>query len=182
MPRSDDWPELATGRLVLRAPRPQDAPRIAELAGDFEVARMTTAMPHPYALSDAEDFLRLVEARDPGREIAFAIEAPDEGLVGVVGLHPRAVSCTAAEAPEVGYWIGRPYWGRGYATEAAKAAVAWAHDGWGAPFVLAGHFADNPASGAVLTKVGFLYTGEVQKRFSKARGAEAPTRMMVRLA
>ncbi|MEI9889980.1 MAG: GNAT family N-acetyltransferase [Caulobacteraceae bacterium] len=67
-------------------------------------------------------------------------------------------------------------------SEAARAALAWAGTGWGRRMVTAGHFADNQASGRVLIKAGFLYTGEVQRRFSRARGAEAATRMMVWLA
>ena len=83
----------------------------------------------------------------------------------------------------MGYWIGRPYWGQGYATEAAAGAVGWAGADAGASgWVVAGHFADNPASGRVLEKAGFLYTGVVAPQFSKARGAVAPTRMMVWLA
>jgi RimJ/RimL family protein N-acetyltransferase len=83
---------------------------------------------------------------------------------------------------EIGYWLGRPFWGRGYMTEAVDAALLWAGDGWGRRYLLAGHFADNPASGQVLVKAGFLYTGDVVPRFSMARGEEAPTRMMVWLA
>ena len=82
----------------------------------------------------------------------------------------------------MGYWIGRPYWGQGYATEAATAALAWAGAGWGKRLVVSGHFADNPASGRVLEKAGFLYTGVVEPRHSKARGEAAATRMMVWLA
>jgi RimJ/RimL family protein N-acetyltransferase len=176
------WPELATARLTLRAPCAADAPRLSELANDFDVARMTTSMPHPFSLADAQDFLRRAGAGDPARERVFIIEAPGEGMVGVVGLHPKPLPHTGAEAPEVGYWVGRPFWGRGYATEAAEAAVDWAHNAWGKRLVTSGHFADNPASGAVLSKAGFLYTGDVQTRFSRARGEDTPTRMMVRLA
>jgi RimJ/RimL family protein N-acetyltransferase len=83
---------------------------------------------------------------------------------------------------EIGYWLGRPFWGRGLMTDAVVAALAWVGGAWGRRFVMAGHFADNPASGQVLIKTGFLYTGEVLSRFSIARGEESPTRMMVWLA
>jgi RimJ/RimL family protein N-acetyltransferase len=176
------WPQLQTSRLALRAPRADDAPRLATLANDLDVARMTTSLPHPYTLADAQSALQRWETRDPSREAVFAIEGADEGLVGIMGLHPRESSVPGLEAPEIGYFIGRPYWGRGYATEAARAVLVWSADEWDVPVILSGHFADNPASGAVLVKSGFLYTGEVQSRFSKARGEDAPTRMMLRLA
>lgn len=169
-------PELTTQRLKLRAPAAGDAPRIAELCNDFDVCRMTTRMPYPYGLEDAEGFLQAVATNDISREIVFAIEDERDGLVGVLGFHPAEPF-----GPEIGYWFGRPYWGRGYATEAAEAATLWAHEAWGKRVVVAGHFADNPASGNVLIKAGFLYTGEVQHRHSTARGGPTPTRMMVRL-
>jgi RimJ/RimL family protein N-acetyltransferase len=172
----DQLEAIATERLRLREPRADDAKRIAALAGDFDVARMTTNIPHPYALTDAEDFLGRMTALDAAREALFAIDHPDEGLIGVLGFH------STGRAPEVGYWIGRPYWGNGYATEAAAVALAWADGAWGQRWVVAGHFADNPASGRVLAKSGFLYTGVVAPQFSKARGAVVPSRMMVRLA
>jgi RimJ/RimL family protein N-acetyltransferase len=168
---------IATARLSLRAPRLDDAGRLAALANDYDVARMTTEIPHPYTRDHADDFLRRMEARDRAAHAVFAIEHPQEGLVGVLGFHPKD-----PPAPEVGYWIGRPYWGQGYATEAATAALDWARASWGRRLVVSGHFADNPASGRVLEKAGFLYTGVVQPRHSKARGEDAPTRMMVWLA
>ena len=83
----------------------------------------------------------------------------------------------------VGYALGRPFWNRGYATEAARAGLRWAKRDWGRKVVVAGHFADNPASGQVLCKAGFLYTGDVEKRACAARGGElVPTRLMVWLA
>jgi RimJ/RimL family protein N-acetyltransferase len=173
----DQLETIATNRLLLRAPRADDAVRLAELANDYDIARMTIGMPHPYTRDYADDFLRRMEARDRDREAVFAIEHPRDGLIGVLGFHP-----IDPRAPEVGYWIGRPYWGQGYATEATTAALDWAHSGWGRRLVVSGHFADNPASGRVLEKAGFLYTGVIQPRHSKARGEDAATRMMVWLA
>ncbi len=170
------WPSVKTRRLTLRGPRGGDAPRMARLADDFEVARMTTRIPHPFTVEQAEGFITRMERRDQAREAVFVIENEDEGLIGVLGLHPGPAGT------EIGYWLGRPFWGAGYATEAARAALAWARADWGRRFIVSAHFADNPASGAVLIKAGFLYTGEVAPRHSMARGEDAATRMMVWLA
>jgi len=172
---------IATRRLTLRAPQAGDVARIHALADDFDIARMTTQMPHPYHRADAEAFVARAWALDPARETVFVIDEDGEGAVGAVGLHPRPTSGPEI-GPEIGYWIGRRYWGQGFATEAASAALVWAKKDWGRRVVRSGHFADNPASGRVLEKAGFLYTGEVQPRRSAARGAIAPTRMMVWLA
>jgi RimJ/RimL family protein N-acetyltransferase len=171
------FPTVRTPRLTLRAPEQSDTDRILALANDIDIARMTTSMPHPYSRPDAEAFLARVHSVDLNDEVAFAIDEGRDGLIGVVGLFPHGPL-----GPEIGYWIGRDYWGQGYATEAASAALVWAGKDWGRRVVMSGHFADNPASGRVLEKAGFLYTGEVQSRRSAARGAAAPTRMMVWLA
>lgn len=165
---------LETARLILRPATVGDAPRMASLINHPDVARMSTRIPHPYGLEDAESFLTRCEAGD---EKVFAIDHGDEGLVGVIGFHD-----TGRLGPEVGYWLGRPYWGQGLATEAAQAALVWAAKSWGRRCVVSSHFADNPASGAVLIKAGFLYTGEVSKAFSVARGTTVDARMMVWLA
>jgi len=170
-------PVLETRRLALRVPGAADISRLAILANDHDVARMTLRMPHPYAVADAESFVVKVAGQDPDRARAFLIEHEDHGPVGVIGLFEDADA-----APEVGYWIARPFWGRGYATEALQGAVAWASKAWKRRALMAGHFSDNPASGRVLEKAGFLYTGEVRKGFSRARGAEVQTRRMVWLA
>ncbi len=82
----------------------------------------------------------------------------------------------------MGYWIGKPYWGQGYATEASAGALHWAANDWGRRMVASGHFAGNSASANVLIKSGFLYTGEVQRRHCQASGRVEPTRMMVWMA
>jgi RimJ/RimL family protein N-acetyltransferase len=103
-------------------------------------------------------------------------------LAGILGFHPKAGPHSPELAPELGYWLGKPYRGRGYATEAVNGALDWVRGEWGKRYVIAGHFADNPQSGQVLIKAGFLYTGEVLMTPSKARGEAVPTRMMVWLA
>jgi len=173
----DRVPEIETRRLVLRAPTANDALRIAKLGNDFGVCSMTTRMPFPYGVGDARDFVETAEDQDRARDNTFVIAHDGEGVVGAIGFHKPQ-----GEPLELGYWIGRPYWGRGFATEAAEAALQWARSWWRRKLVMAGHFADNQASAQVLIKAGFLYTGQVQKRHSRARGATAPTRMMVWLA
>lgn len=167
---------IQTGRLSLRPVRREDAPRIAELIADYDIARMLAGVPWPYRLEDAEAFT--ARLTDSEREQSWVIEHPDEGLIGMTGFH-----LTEGERfPEFGYWLGRDYWGRGYATEANAAALAWARRDWGKKAVRSGHFVENDASARVLVKCGFLYTGEVRSRPSLARGEDADTRMMVWLA
>jgi RimJ/RimL family protein N-acetyltransferase len=171
---TESLPRLATPRITLRSALASDALRVAELASDYDVARMTTSIPYPLTARQARAFLEHMEASDPAREALFAIETAEAGLIGLIELHPFR-----EPTPELGYWLGRPYWGQGYATEATNAALAWAGGEWGKRYIVAGHFTDNPASAAVLIKAGFLYTGRVEHRYCVARGEEAPTRMMV---
>jgi len=168
---------LETPRLILRAPTQADGPGMATLVDDPGVARMTTSIPHPYPRETIGDFIAARLADDPERSAFFAIEARKGAFAGALGFSPAARG-----AVEIGYWLGRAYWGHGLMTEAVEAALAWAAGPWRKRVIVAGHFADNPASGHVLVKAGFLYTGEVIRKFSVARGEETPTRMMVWLA
>ena len=170
-------PVLATSRLTLRPLAVNDADRIAEQANDYGVASMTLRMPHPYQRKDAESFLAALE--DPlGKDhAAFGIDTDDDGLIGVLGFHRHQ-----SGAPELGYWLGRDHWGKGYATEAVRAALRWARLEWGKKLIFAGHAPENTASAGVLIKNGFLYTGDVLEQFSVARGGPSATRMMVWLA
>ena len=170
-------PAIETRRLLLRAPGYQDVSRLTALANDPDIARMTLRMPHPYSDQDAESFVLQVASEDPAKATTFLIEHEDHGPVGVIGLFEDQ-----DPAPEVGYWIGRPFWGRGYATEALDAALVWASRKWKRRALAAGHFTDNAASGRVLEKAGFLYTGEVRRGVSRARGTMVDTRRMVWLA
>ena len=171
-------PVVSTERLVLRGAVRNDAERLAELANDFNVAARTVSIPHPYELADAEAYLSRAMACDWERHAEFVIEHHTFGVVGSIGFtHKRG------ERAEIGYFLGRPYWNRGYATEAVRGALRWVKRDWRRNVVVAGHFADNPASGQVLCKAGFLYTGDVELRPCVARGGtEVPTRLMVWLA
>ena len=173
----EERPVIETQRLTLRAPATADVERVAAFCVDRDVARMTTRMPAPYTRAHAEDFVARCGTQDRARDNTFAIALEGEGLVGVIGMFT-----TPDGQVELGYWIGRPYWGRGYATEATRGALDWARSAWRKRYVVAGHFADNTASGRVLVKSGFLYTGVVEHKPSIARGEPAATRMMVWLA
>lgn len=162
---------IETRRLKLRRLRMSDAPRVARFCGDPGVGRNLAMTPLPYIEAVAEGWIMITRARAPlGRDFVFAIDLEGEGLIGCIGANRRE-----GEAYEVGYWFGRPYWGRGFATEAARSFVAAAS----ALGVLeAGHFVDNPASGRVLLKTGFAYTGETKPMFSLGRGESVDSKRM----
>lgn len=173
----DVRPAVATARLTLRGPTVADVAPMAELANDLGVAGALARMPFPYTVEHAMEGLARMAAYDPRRDVAFAVEHRSFGFIGMLGFHERE-----PRRPEVGYWLGRPFWGRGYATEALAAALGWAAREWGRNAIWAGHFADNPASGQVLCKAGFLYTGDVSPQDCLARGRKVPSRKMVWLA
>jgi RimJ/RimL family protein N-acetyltransferase len=150
-------PVLATARLHLRAPRREDAPAIAALANDRRIAENTARIPHPYTLADAEGFLRYIE--DSETETAFAITLADDALIGICGLRTKP-----RKAPEIGYWLGAPYWGHGYATEAARAVIDHAFEDLGLERLEAGARVSNPASRRVLEKCGFQWSSVVLLR------------------
>src|SRR5579864_9330250 len=109
--RNGSIPVLATERLLLRAPQAADAKAIASLINDRRIAENTARIPHPYGLADAHAYLAEVN-RDPS-EPSFLIALRDGTIIGGCGIH-----VLSGRDPELGYWIGVPYWGRGYVTEA----------------------------------------------------------------
>ncbi len=143
-------PVLATERLTLRAPRCEDVKAIAVLANDRRIAVNTARIPHPYRLADAEQFIAAVNRRDG--EVCFVI-AHGDTLIGACGIDPRE------DAPELGYWLGARYWGRGYATEAVRAVIDYAFGDLEHETLQAGARVSNPASRRVLEKCAFQWTG-----------------------
>ena len=153
---------IETARLILRPPEDADADTIEGFVSDAEVALQTAAIPHPYPKGGVRDWIRSL-----GGALTLVIARRDNAAVigGISLAEPQqAVS-------ELGYWIARNHWGRGYATEAARGALEIAR-ALGHGRVLSGHFVDNPASGRVLRKLGFRETGEVRPTECRARGGE----------
>jgi [ribosomal protein S5]-alanine N-acetyltransferase len=156
-------PTLRTERLVLRPLSLPDIPAVTRLASAREVAATTLRIPHPYTEDDARQFISALPAEaDAGRAFVFAITAGNE-FCGAVGLHVE----TQHRHAELGYWIGVPFWGRGYATEAARAVVAFGFETLKLERIFAHHFATNPASGRVLQKIGMQREGRLRHHFLK---------------
>ena len=160
-----------TERLLLRPGFPEDAPALAQAIGDEMIVRNLGRAPWPYRLEDAE--AGLAAPADPGLPRMFIFERTDgePRLVGSCGLHRKP-----SGAVEMGYWVARPAWNQGFATEAGRALVEIART-LRLPRIEAAHFVDNPASGRVLEKLGFRATGLSAPRFCRARGEEVMARM-----
>ena len=163
---------IETSRLILRPLELSDATRMAPLMRAPEIARMSSSIPNVQPEIGAEGYILITQARAAlKREHVFAVDLPGEGLIGVASAH------VGREFVEIGYWIGKPYWDRGYGTEVARAIAEYAAS-LDAGKVIAFHFADNPISGRVLEKAGFADSGETRDLFSLSRAATVPSRLM----
>jgi RimJ/RimL family protein N-acetyltransferase len=156
-------PVLETKRLCLRAPRLADAKTVATLANDRRIAENTARIPHPYKMSDAEGFI--TGANKAGGEAVFLITLRDETIVGACGV------VLQEETPELGYWLGLPFWGTGYATEALHAVIDYAFTDLEHEALQAGARVTNPASRRVLEKCGFQWTGVGLYRISSIKSS-----------
>ena len=153
--------EIRTERLVLVTPTMAHAPAIAALANNKNVHRWMARLPFPYLLSDAHFFIEKIVPSDKEACLAILYEGK---VIGVVGLH-----FAEGEAPEIGYWLGEPYWGAGFATEAARAMVDAARAA-GAPALRSRALADNAGSRRVLNKLGFTETHQAIETKSNCAG------------
>ena len=143
---------IVSSPVLLRTFLTSDAPRVRMLAGDARVAEPTGVVPHPYGDHVAEGWIASHEhTRTTGAEFVYAITRHEDGvLVGAIALRPMA-----NEHENLGYWVGHPYWGHGYATAAAQALVALAFSWLDCNVLTASHLARNAASGRVMEKCGF---------------------------
>ena len=147
---------LTTERLTLTRPlRAADISSFLPLIGDFAVVKNLSRVPHPYTEDDACAFVVwAAKGWRTGEDCTFAITARAGGAyLGTCGVHP-------GRGYEFGYWLGKPFWGRGYATEAGRRLVAFGFDGLKAECLIAKWFHDNPASGRVLVKLGLTASGD----------------------
>lgn len=156
---------IRTDRLLLRPGWHEERYELSRLLGDASVARNLARVPNPYGPEDAAEFIAAAEGNDLPQLLMFNRTLGGQPrLVGGVGLHRGE-----GGLPYLGYWVGRDYWGLGFATEGASALLAAARHSLRIPFVGAWHFCDNPASGHVLEKLGFRHTGHIATRPSMAR-------------
>jgi len=155
-------PTLRTTRLTLRPFTNADAPAVQRLAGAYEVALNTLMVPHPYPDGAAEEWIgRHDEDFIEDRIHHFALDVDGE-LIGAIGLVIKGEGIA-----EIGYWLGVPYWNRGYASEAAAEVVRYGFEECGMQRIFACHFLRNPASGRVLQKVGMQHEGTLRRHVAK---------------
>ena len=155
-----------TERLLLRPSWPEDAPELYQAIADERIMRNLASAQWPYTEDEAARFAALEHSETYPTFLLMQRTDGAPRLVGACGLGDND-----GEA-ELGYWIARPYWGLGYATEAARAVIGVAR-AIGHSRLVAGHFIDNPASGRVLRKVGFRATGRIAQRHSQGRGIKS---------
>ena len=166
--RFDYDPDLHTitaKRLSLRPFSEQDADRVAQLAGNPQLQKTVLALPYPYTRQNALDWIATHrEDFESDSRYEMAVVLKESGLlIGCMGLmcepaHRRA---------ELGYWIGQPYWGQGYATEAAQAIIRFGFEIKNLHRIDCTYFSSNPASGRVMQKCGMEYEGTRKDFFLK---------------
>jgi ribosomal-protein-alanine N-acetyltransferase len=157
--------DLRTTRLLLRSFEFEDIPNMVRLAGAREIAATTAVIPHPYSEADARTFLaKAEEDLHAGVSMAFAVSLfPGRELCGGVGLH----LAEAHKHAEIGYWIGVPFWGKGFATEAARAVVEFGFQKLRLRRIYAHHHAGNIGSQRVLEKIGMRHEGRSRQHIVK---------------
>jgi ribosomal-protein-alanine N-acetyltransferase len=160
-----EQPTLRTERLVLRPFATGDAPAVHDIVSDREIAYNTAHIPHPYPDGMAAEWIERTLGRwEAGESAVFAATLPDDGrLVAAIGLevdppHRRA---------ELGYWVARPFWNGGYATEGSRAVIEFGFRVMGLHRVAAHHYCRNPASGRVMQKLGMTFEGRLRQHVLK---------------
>src|SRR5687768_11207668 len=154
-------PTLDTARLVLRPFTLADAPEVERYVSERDIAAMTLSIPHPYPKGGAEEWIGTHAAKYAAGQLAsFAITERESGaLAGAIGLHLERAHGRA----ELGYWIGKPFWGRGYATEAGQAMLRFGFEALGLNKIHAAVFIKNPASDRVIRKIGMKWEGRLRE-------------------
>ncbi len=156
---------LSTERLILRQLEATDAERIEELAGDFEVAKTTLNIPHPYPKGSALVFIHsVIESESKGNLVTFALTKKDTNEL--IGLMAISIHSTFNRG-ELAYWVGKPYWRQGYGTEAARALLQYGFEVLQLNRIYAQSFTDNPGSWRIMEKIGLKYEGTLRQHASR---------------
>lgn len=156
---------METKRLILRPLALGDSSRIEELAGDYEVAKSTLNIPHPYPEGSAIQFIESIHTAEHNNKIAmFAIVDKDsQQLIGLINLNLSL----PFKRGELAYWIGKHYWGKGYGTEAAKALLEYGFNSLKLNKIFAASFTSNPGSWKIMEKIGLKYEGTLKQHVAR---------------
>ncbi len=157
---------IETERLTLRPLSLSDAPLFSRYASEWDICRMTGSIPYPFPVISAEfKIMHMMSQKRRGLALPYAITLDGGDIIGIMDLFRRHRNADY----ELGYWVGRPFWGQGYASEAARTLMLEAQSSLGVDQFIAGVYVDNPASMRVLEKLGFTSTGSEGPYFSMAR-------------
>lgn len=158
-------PILKTKRLILRPFDESNIPEVTRLAGDFAIADTTICIPHPYSENDARTWIGTHAGQyESGKSVTYAITAVDSGrLIGSISLSLNTADCNA----ELGYWIGKPFWGNGFATEASARMIQYGFEELNLNRIHAHYMVRNPASGKVMRKIGMKFEGQLRQHVKK---------------
>lgn len=157
-------PHLRLKRVLLTPFTHEDAGLVQKYAGDYEVARTTLNIPHPYPDGGAETWIRSHGTQyAENRNVVFAVRLHDGNLLGAINLGLFLHHCRG----EIGYWIGRPFWGNGYCTEATLGVIHYGFTTFGLNKICSTHMSENPASGRVMQKAGMTREGYLKQHCLK---------------
>jgi len=157
--------KLSTERLILRKLDATDANRIEELAGDYDVAKTTLNISHPYPKGYALVFIHsVIESEAKGKLVTYAITKKETNEL--IGLMAISINSTFNRG-ELAYWVGKPYWGQGYGTEAAKALLQYGFEVLKFNRIYAQSFTTNPGSWRIMEKIGLKYEGTLRQHVSR---------------
>ncbi|MDH5034920.1 GNAT family N-acetyltransferase [Chryseobacterium cucumeris] len=159
----EKFPILQTERLILSQLEEKDIPFIVELLQHRIFSDLTSNIPYPYVENDARSWVEMSkEAFENNIGYTFAIRNKEGQIIGAIGLHDRD-----DDKAELGYWIGIPYWNKGYVTEAAKAIIDFGFNELKLNKIFATHFPHNPASGRIMEKAGMEQEAVLIKEVKK---------------
>ena len=159
----EEFPVLQTERLILSQLEEKDIPFIVELLQHRIFSDLTSNIPYPYVENDARSWVEMSkEAFENNTGYTFAIRNKEGQIIGAIGLHDRD-----DDKAELGYWIGIPYWNKGYVTEAAKGIIDFGFDELKLNKIFATHFLHNPASGRIMEKAGMEQEAVLIKEVKK---------------